>query len=111
MTGINAQAVGEAHEFEDDAQKLELLDVDGAVSARSQERLTQIECALQKIADGTCGLSDVSGKPIPRERLRALPDRPAHSQKPRHSMPRGADSTQAAGRAKGGRRPTGKPQS
>ncbi len=74
VTGINAQAAGEALEFEDDAQKLELLDVGGAVGARSQERLTQIERALQKIADGTYGLSDVSGKPIPRERLRALPE-------------------------------------
>jgi DnaK suppressor protein len=29
---------------------------------------------LQKIEDGTYGLSDTSGEPIPRERLEAMPE-------------------------------------
>ncbi len=33
----------------------------------------QIEKALARIADGTYGISEVSGKPIPMERLEALP--------------------------------------
>jgi DnaK suppressor protein len=35
--------------------------------------LAQIDKALARIADGTYGLSEVSGKPIPIERLEALP--------------------------------------
>jgi DnaK suppressor protein len=33
-----------------------------------------IERALEKIKDGTYGFSDVSGKPIPRDRLEAMPE-------------------------------------
>ena len=36
--------------------------------------MAQIERALKKIELGTYGLSDVSGKPIPRERLEAMPE-------------------------------------
>lgn len=35
--------------------------------------LGKIERALAKIDDGTYGLSDIDGTPIPMERLRALP--------------------------------------
>jgi DnaK suppressor protein len=35
--------------------------------------LAQIDKALARIAEGTYGLSEVSGKPIPIERLEALP--------------------------------------
>lgn len=38
-----------------------------------QEIASQIEKALARIADGTYGISEVSGKPIPIERLEALP--------------------------------------
>jgi DnaK suppressor protein len=37
-------------------------------------RSNAIERALAKIDDGTYGLSDVSGKPIPMDRLRAVPE-------------------------------------
>jgi DnaK suppressor protein len=73
-SGISAASAAEAHEAEDDAQKLALLEIGGAAGARSQQRLTQIERALQKITDGTYGLSDQSGKAIPRERLEAIPE-------------------------------------
>jgi DnaK suppressor protein len=73
-SGINAASAAEAHESEDDAQRLALLEVDAAARNRSQQRLAQIERALQKIADGTYGLSDVSGESIPRDRLEALPE-------------------------------------
>lgn len=35
--------------------------------------LAQIDNALARIEDGTYGVSEVSGKPIPIERLEALP--------------------------------------
>jgi DnaK suppressor protein len=72
--GIRSQALGEAHEAEDDAQKLALLETDGNAVERSVERLARIERALRKIDDGSYGLSDASGKPIPRDRLEAMPD-------------------------------------
>jgi len=39
----------------------------------SKDRMQDIEDALAKIKDGTYGISEVSGKPIPAERLEALP--------------------------------------
>jgi DnaK suppressor protein len=38
------------------------------------ERLERVNRALKKIEEGTYGLSDRSGKPIPRERLEAVPE-------------------------------------
>jgi DnaK suppressor protein len=72
--GIRSQSLGEAHESEDDAQKLALLETDGNAVERSVERLARIERALRKIEDGTYGISDASGKPIARDRLEAMPD-------------------------------------
>ena len=48
-TEIHSQSLGEAHESEDDAQKLAMLEIDGALVDRSIQRLTRIERALQKI--------------------------------------------------------------
>ena len=38
------------------------------------QRLRSIERALAKIDEGTYGLSDLSGDPIPRARLEAIPE-------------------------------------
>ena len=73
-TEIRSQSLGQAHESEDDAQKLALLEIDGTTVERSQQRLARIERALQKIKDGTYGLSDASGDPVPRARLEAMPE-------------------------------------
>ena len=40
---------------------------------RLTERLEEIEHALQRMDAGTYGVSEVSGEPIPVERLRAMP--------------------------------------
>jgi DnaK suppressor protein len=71
---INAQSSGEAQEAEDDAQRLATLEVEQALVVRNRERLAAVERALQKIADGTYGLSDETGQPIPKERLEAIPE-------------------------------------
>ncbi len=73
-TAIHSQSAGEAHESEDDAQKLAMLEIDGNLIERNVQRLARIERALQKIEDGTYGLSDASGEPIPRERLEVIPE-------------------------------------
>jgi RNA polymerase-binding transcription factor len=72
--GVNAQSDSGPVEFEDDAQRLDALERDGTLVAREVDRLQRIDRALEKIDDGTYGLSDVSGEPIPRERLEAVPE-------------------------------------
>jgi DnaK suppressor protein len=71
---VDENASGEAREFEDDAQKLVTLELEGSLEARDTERLVNIERALRKIDEGTYGLSDASGEPIPIDRLNAVPD-------------------------------------
>jgi len=71
---LAAEAVGEAHEYEDDAQRLAILELDSNLLADIQQRLSMVNRALQKIEEGTYGLSDTSGDVIPRERLEAMPE-------------------------------------
>ena len=61
-------------EYEDDAQRLTLLELEGNLVARDVARLERVNRALEKIREGTYGLSDVSGQPISRERLEAIPE-------------------------------------
>lgn len=46
---------------------------DLALSAQAREMITAIDAALARLGEGTYGLSLVSGKPIPKERLEAIP--------------------------------------
>ncbi len=64
----------QAHEYEDDAQKLDTLEKEGNVVRRAVERLAQVQRALSKIDDGTYGFSDVSGLRIPNDRLELMPE-------------------------------------
>jgi DnaK suppressor protein len=73
-TDVETAAADSAREFEDEAQKLDALELDGNLVARNAGRLERVERALAKIDNGTYGLSDVSGQPIPRERLEAVPE-------------------------------------
>jgi DnaK suppressor protein len=73
-TGIEAATSDSAREFEDEAQKLDALELVGNLVARDTERLARVDRALAKLDNGTYGLSDVSGQPIPRERLEAVPE-------------------------------------
>jgi DnaK suppressor protein len=74
QAGANAEGSGQAREFEDDAQKLTLLELEGNLTAADDERLSNIERALKKIDDGSYGLSEGSGAPVPIERLEASPE-------------------------------------
>lgn len=71
---IREQSAGQAGEYEDGAQKLVQLEIDGNLVQLSLQRLPAIERALKKIEEGTYGLSDSSGKLIPRARLEAVPE-------------------------------------
>lgn len=64
----------EAEEMEDDAQDMAQSEIDAAVEDVEGQRLRAIERALAKIEEGTYGLSDASGDPIPKARLEAIPE-------------------------------------
>lgn len=90
-----AELVGQADRLEDEANSLiedgEMGDVqfddesgegdtmvvererDLAISAQARQTVADIDAALERIANGTYGYSVVSGTPIPRERLEAIP--------------------------------------
>lgn len=46
---------------------------DLALSAQFREQVEEIDRALEKIGKGTYGMCEISGQPIPRERLKAIP--------------------------------------
>jgi DnaK suppressor protein len=58
----------------DDATNLNLQEIDASLQVQEQQRLAEVQRALEKIAEGTYGRSDVSGDPIPRARLEARPE-------------------------------------
>lgn len=64
----------EASEFEDAAQDMARHEINQALHDVDDRRLHRIERALQKIEEGTYGLSDASGDPIPKARLEATPE-------------------------------------
>ena len=74
QVSANAAGAGQARASEDDAEKLSTLELQGNLAAVDNVRLSNIARALQKIAEGTYGLSDGSGAPIPVERLEASPE-------------------------------------
>jgi len=71
---VNSDNGTQAREFEDDAQKLAGLELTGNLGAANEQRLRDVERALQKIEDGTYGISDQSGTTIPSARLEASPE-------------------------------------
>jgi DnaK suppressor protein len=74
QAGVNANSAGEAREYGDDGQKLTTLELEGNLEARDTDRLVNVERALRKIDEGTYGVSDASGEPIPMARLEVVPD-------------------------------------
>jgi DnaK suppressor protein len=49
-------------------------EIDATIAEQVEQRLEIVDRALQKIEEGTYGLSDISGEPIPRGRLEAVPE-------------------------------------
>jgi DnaK suppressor protein len=64
----------EAQELEDEAQDSAQKEVTQALHDVDDRRISHIERALQKIEQGTYGLSDLSGEQIPKARLEAIPE-------------------------------------
>jgi len=49
-------------------------DLDRVLSSQARQTIMEIDAALERIAAGSYGYSAVSGQPIPRERLEAIPE-------------------------------------
>ena len=71
-TALRTERTDGPLELEEDAQELDALERDDNVVVRHVGTLERIDRALQKIEEGTYGLSEMSGEPIPRERLEAV---------------------------------------
>ena len=71
-----AEAEGDftEHDSGDMSQSLFTREMDATVGQVMEGRLGVVERALQKIEEGTYGFSDVSGEPIVRGRLEAMPE-------------------------------------
>jgi DnaK suppressor protein len=57
----------------DESTRLDDLEVEADEDALDRVTLAQIERALGRIEDGTYGVSEFSGKPIPKARLETVP--------------------------------------
>ncbi|HWW65592.1 MAG TPA: hypothetical protein VNZ43_12585 [Sphingomonadaceae bacterium] len=64
----------EARQYEDEGQRLQQVEIDEGLHVAGDRRLRAIDRALAKIDEGSYGLSDLSGDPIPRARLEAVPE-------------------------------------
>lgn len=62
------------HDSGDMSYSLYTREVDATIEEQVGRRLQHVERALQKIEEGTYGLSDDSGEPIPKGRLEAMPE-------------------------------------
>ncbi len=71
-----AEAEGDMTENDpgDMSRSLFTREVDATVEEQVERRLQHVERALQKVEEGTYGLSDESGEPIPKGRLEAVPE-------------------------------------
>lgn len=73
-TELQQDSLHESQGSGDDAQKTTMQDNDAALFVRNRQRLVAIDRALQKIDEGTYGVSDESGAAIPQDRLEAVPE-------------------------------------
>ena len=62
------------HDSGDMSQSLFTREMDATVEQTLERRLRNVERALQKIEEGTYGICDDTGEPIPRGRLEAVPE-------------------------------------
>jgi DnaK suppressor protein len=70
---IDLASQTQANESEDQAQDLSLSENNLVLGESVAQQCAEIDRALAKIDDGTYGFSDVSGQPIPRDRMQAYP--------------------------------------
>lgn len=64
----------EPRDFGDEGELQTRRELEGSLHGVAERRLQDVERALSKIAEGTYGLSDRSGAPIPKSRLEKVPE-------------------------------------
>ena len=62
------------HDSGDMSQQMFTREMDATIGEQAGRRLGDVERALEKIEEGTYGLSDESGEPIAKGRLEAAPE-------------------------------------
>ncbi len=62
------------HDSGDMSQSLFTREMDATVEQTMEKRLESVDRAFQKIEEGTYGICDDTGEPIPRGRLEAMPE-------------------------------------
>ncbi|MEO9229733.1 MAG: hypothetical protein ABI216_12430 [Devosia sp.] len=72
--GLALESIDEVRDDADSAETMAMEENDEAIFRHNLERLAAVRRALEKLANGTYGVSEVSGKPIPRDRLLAMPE-------------------------------------
>jgi DnaK suppressor protein len=72
-TAPSTPQVDQVTEVEEAAQRTAELTHDLELEERERPLLAEVERALAKLSQGTYGLSELSGDPIPFERLAAVP--------------------------------------
>jgi DnaK suppressor protein len=58
----------------DMSQEMFTREMDATIGEQVERRLKDVDRALQKIEEGTYGICDDTGEPIPRGRLKAVPE-------------------------------------
>ncbi|WP_445143401.1 TraR/DksA family transcriptional regulator [Dyella sp. Tek66A03] len=71
---VQFEAGGEARDDADGAEGMAIQENDEAIFRRNLQRLEKVQRALDRLEQGTYGLSEKSGKSIPRDRLLAIPE-------------------------------------
>jgi DnaK suppressor protein len=62
------------HDSGDMSHQMFTREMDATVGLQTRRRLEDVERALQKIEEGTYGVCDDTGEPIPKGRLEAMPE-------------------------------------
>lgn len=62
------------HDPGDMSHQMFTREMDATVGLQARRRLEDVERALEKIEEGTYGVCDDTGEPIPRGRLEAMPE-------------------------------------
>ncbi len=70
---ISRTSTFDSAENEDTAAIMADRDRENALDENEKQLLHEINHALDRISDGTYGICEVTGEPIPTERLRAIP--------------------------------------
>lgn len=66
-------AIGSGDHIADSASETYMRELDEGLEENAEHLLAEIDAALTRIDDGTYGLCATCGKPIPSERLEAVP--------------------------------------